>query len=150
MCQYDGGIARLSELTDLVTIAHGGPQVLVPRRAPRAHLHGAQHPLHQLDVVVCNTCAFPWVVQQDFCHFYRHSSTWGAFFTSMILTSPLSQCDFEIHEQLEEERRLVEPGLLFVEGDHQGTCVYDIGASQDNKHIMFDFCKYPYPEALCG
>ena len=46
----------------------------------------------------------------------------------MILTSPLSQCDLEIHEQLEEERGLVEPWLLFVESDHQGTCVYDIGA----------------------
>ena len=118
MCQHGGGIARLSELTDLVTIAHGGPQVLVPRRAPRAHLHGAQHPLHQLDVVVCNTCPFPSVVQQDFRLFLSTLKYMGAFFISMILTSPLSQCNLEIHEQLEEERGLVEPWLLFVESYH--------------------------------
>ena len=67
----------------------------------------------------------------------------------MILTSPLSQCDLEIHEQLEEERGLMEPGLLFVESDHQGTCVYEMGASQGAKHIMFDFYEYSYPGALC-
>ena len=80
MRQHGGGIARLSELTDLVTIAHGGPQVLVPRRAPRAHLHGAQHPLHQLDVVVCNTCPFPSVVQQDFRLFFIDTQVHGGVF----------------------------------------------------------------------
>lgn len=106
------GVEQVQE--DLVPVAESRAKVLVTGRAARAQLLGAEHPLHQQDVVICGDAKIE--IRYNFIVALSLGDSSVA-----ERTSPLGDQGVDVHQLLDQQGRLVESGLILVQADHDDT-----------------------------